>query len=489
MNTSDDLFKLIKAMSPTEKRYFKLYAASHMSTDNNCMHLFDILDKMKEYNYDKVKDKIKSQKYAKHLPATKYYLYKILLKSLRNYYSGKNDYFKLTENLDFVQILMNKNLLGSASIIIDNSKKIAGEIEQFNLLSEFQDSERKLVTMNFFSATDTKDKLLKLEKELSDTYAKTLNVQHYRANLNKMIGLDHNNPNNKEVINVLTENLKNKKYTVIDNAQSNNAQLYYFLHSIFCAIYNVGEISGKVEAKKLISFWEQVSPSYLNYNVSAYLYTINNIIGYLTRTGELKLVKQCLSNSEAMKKKVKLNLLQTSQWTSFYYKWIAEIYNETGEFEIGLEKIKNASEEINLWKSTASTLEIRTLDFYVGLLNMGNLNYKDASKIFYKITTDKNEDIFHLQSHAIILHLICQYEIGNVELIKKLAQRAEKKISKVSPHLISLITIAQFFSNTKLKHTKNDFKSLQHQLIVQSKNTNEPLSTLYNYEKWIKSKL
>lgn len=50
------LFKLIKSMTPSEKRYFKLFASNHRPTDTNkYFQLFDAIDAQKEYNDEALK--------------------------------------------------------------------------------------------------------------------------------------------------------------------------------------------------------------------------------------------------------------------------------------------------------------------------------------------------------------------------------------------------------------------------------------------------
>jgi hypothetical protein len=47
------LFELVKAMSKSEKRYFKLMSSRHtIGKENNYVRLFDYLDKQSEYDED-----------------------------------------------------------------------------------------------------------------------------------------------------------------------------------------------------------------------------------------------------------------------------------------------------------------------------------------------------------------------------------------------------------------------------------------------------
>ncbi len=85
MKPSNELFDLIKSLTKSEKRFFKLQSALQ-SGDKNYVRLFDLIDKMSEYDEENVKKTFKGEKFIKHLPSEKNHLYKLILKALRSYY-------------------------------------------------------------------------------------------------------------------------------------------------------------------------------------------------------------------------------------------------------------------------------------------------------------------------------------------------------------------------------------------------------------------
>ena len=85
MKPSNELFELIKSLTKSEKRFFKLQS-SLQSGDKNYIRLFDTIDKMSEYDEEEVKSAFKGEKFIKHLPSEKNHLYKVILKALRSFY-------------------------------------------------------------------------------------------------------------------------------------------------------------------------------------------------------------------------------------------------------------------------------------------------------------------------------------------------------------------------------------------------------------------
>ena len=75
MKPSTELFSLIKSLTKSEKRFFKLNS-SLQSGDKNYLKLFDYIEKQNSYNEEKLKNNFKGEKFILHLPSEKNHLYK-----------------------------------------------------------------------------------------------------------------------------------------------------------------------------------------------------------------------------------------------------------------------------------------------------------------------------------------------------------------------------------------------------------------------------
>ncbi len=109
MKPSNQLFDLIKSLTKSEKRFFKLQSALQ-SGDKNYVRLFDLIDKMNEYDEENVKKTFKGEKFIKHLPSEKNHLYKLILKALRSYYGETSVSSMLKQEIKNIEILYNKAL-------------------------------------------------------------------------------------------------------------------------------------------------------------------------------------------------------------------------------------------------------------------------------------------------------------------------------------------------------------------------------------------
>lgn len=98
----DDLFLLIQSLTPSEKRYFKLFAQRQGDDKQKVyMRVFDLIDEQEDlYDEELLKKKLKSKGDIKMLPQIKVYLFDLIVKSMRLYRSDKN---AATEVFDLIQ--------------------------------------------------------------------------------------------------------------------------------------------------------------------------------------------------------------------------------------------------------------------------------------------------------------------------------------------------------------------------------------------------
>lgn len=163
----DALFVLVKSLSKSEKRQFKLYVGRlGVNTDAKFLALFNLLDKMKGYD-EKV---ILGSGIVKKMQLSnlKAHLYRQILVSLRLNPVNQNIRVQIREQLDFATILYQKGLYKQSLKILDKAKAIAIENEEKNIAYEIVELE-KLIETQFItrSIPDRADELSIQAKQLS----------------------------------------------------------------------------------------------------------------------------------------------------------------------------------------------------------------------------------------------------------------------------------------------------------------------------------
>jgi hypothetical protein len=118
MEKTDALFLLVKSLTKSEKRQFKLYAGRlGGNSEKNFIALFSLLDKLDVFDEKQILSKTNIKK--QQLSNSKAHLYRQILVSLKLNPIHQNAKTQVREQLDFATILYNKGLYRQSLKILD----------------------------------------------------------------------------------------------------------------------------------------------------------------------------------------------------------------------------------------------------------------------------------------------------------------------------------------------------------------------------------
>ena len=175
----DNLFVLIKSLTKSEKRQFKLYVGRMDSNeDSKFLKLFNQLDKMSLYKDDVIiKKKIVSKLQLSNLKA---HLYKQILISLRLNPQHKNVKLHIRGQLDFATILYQKGLYKQSLKILDKAKSFALKYDENASAYEIVEFEKLIeslyVTRSLSNRTNELVSQTNHLKEQNDIYSNLSNI-------------------------------------------------------------------------------------------------------------------------------------------------------------------------------------------------------------------------------------------------------------------------------------------------------------------------
>jgi hypothetical protein len=152
MNASDELFQLIKSLTPSEKRYFKVYASKHViGKSNHYEKLFDAMDALpddKDYDEAAFKRSLRGKSYGKNLSDEKSHLREILLKSMRMYHAERTSKGRLVEMIHEISFLYSKGFVRQCHQQIERAMDYAEANEQHEEMLVLNDFLMKLYREN-----------------------------------------------------------------------------------------------------------------------------------------------------------------------------------------------------------------------------------------------------------------------------------------------------------------------------------------------------
>ncbi len=184
MKPSTELFSLIKSLTKSEKRFFKL-SSSLQSGDKNYLKIFDFIEGQSKYDEENLKNEFKKETFVKHLPSEKNHLYKLILKSLRSFYSEQSISSLLKQEIKNVEILYNKALYKECEKFVSRAKQMAKDHEKFYYWFELLSWEKKLLEEAYESGEFTAN-LDALVAEEEMVIAKLRNLAEYQVIYSKI---------------------------------------------------------------------------------------------------------------------------------------------------------------------------------------------------------------------------------------------------------------------------------------------------------------
>jgi len=380
----DNLFLLVKSLTKSEKRQFKLYVGRlGVNTDSKFLNLFNILDKASTYDEVSIlkTNVVKKQQLAN----VKAHLYKQILISLKLNPSHQNVRSQIREQLDFASILYHKGLYKQSLKILDKSKDIAIQNEEKNLAYEIVELE-KIIESQYItrSISGRADELTIQAKELSEANVITSKLSNLSLQLYGIF-LKTGYAKNEEEGNKITEyfNSRLPKYDIKDLGFREKLWLY--------------------KAYLWYSFLMQDFKNCYKYVES--LFFINNREKF-----ENALVKfESMVDDDSFSKDENVEAL------AFLYINLnrMNLYYIDGSFHEGLIEIPQIEEGLRLFKNRID--EHHTMTFYYKFASMhfGAGNNKECIHYLDKIISNRSltmrEDLLCFSR---VLNLVAHYEAG-----------------------------------------------------------------------------
>ncbi|MBF4464444.1 hypothetical protein [Flavobacterium sp. LC2016-12] len=490
----DFLFVLIKSLSKSEKRQFKIFA-SRLETSSNTkfIELFNILDKSETYDEKLI---LKSGIIKKvQLSNLKSYLYKQILVSIRLNIPSQNIRYQLREQIDFAVILYNKGLYKQSLKILDKTKILALENDEKYMAYEIVEFE-KLIESQYItrSIQGRADELVIQAKELNyrntiSSKLSNLSLQLYGIMLKT--GYVKSDEEYKYI-----DDYFNRHISKLDESKFGFREKYWFYNANLWRSFLVQDFlaSYKYAYKWVTLFYDNPNMIYLNpvfflkgnhyFLESLYMLKYqSNFKKYLTLLEETIADPKfpvndniaSLSFLYIYNNKLNLHILEGTFAESEYL--IPEI----------LEKIKIHSEHLD---------EHHEMLFYykIASIYFGNEKYNECILYLDKIINNKNLSMREdLMCFARLLSLIAHYELGKDYYLENHLKSTYKFLLKMNDlHEVQkeIIKFLRNLNNFYPADIKKEFIKMRVRFIELEKNTYEKRAFLYlDIISWLESKI
>ena len=492
---TEPVFQLIKSLTRSEKRHFRLFTNRQGSTDDlKFLQLFDALDGSETYEEAQVLAQVPALKRVQ-LANQKANLYKQLLSSLRVYHAGQNPDIQLHEQLDYARVLYNKGFYQQSLRMLERVKLAARQVEMPHIVLLALDFE-KLIESQYITRS-LKDRAETLATEAVDT-VEHLAKMHALSNASlRLYGLylkagHARNQADHEHIRAFfranlpaTEDLQGGFFEKLYFYQAH--VWYYSLNQDFRACYRY--------AQKWVDLFEK-APHMKDLQTMLYIKGLHNLLATLYNMLYYSKFMEVLRTLEEFAANQTRRSSPNTDILLFQYIYINKInaYFLEGRFTEGLEIIPELLENLEHYKTQLDMH--RTLVFYykIASLYFGSGEYGKAIEYLTLIIQHRDLSLREdLQCFARILNLIAHYEAGEdagLEYQIRSVYHFLGKMDDQQPMQVEIFRFLRSVGNIAPHEVRDAFGALKAKLMVIAAKPYESRPFLYlDIISWLESKI
>ncbi|MEZ4923034.1 MAG: hypothetical protein R2780_07695 [Crocinitomicaceae bacterium] len=419
MKPSTELFSLIKSLSKSEKRFFKLNSALQTG-DKNYLKIFDFIEKQKKYDEEALKDYFKDEIFIKHLPSEKNHLYKLLLKSLRAYYSDRTISSQLKQEIKNVEILYKKALYKECSKFVTRAKEVAKTYEKFYYWFELINWEKKLLEEAYESGEFGMD-LDELILEETEVIEKLRNLAEYHILYSKINyifrsgGFTRNEKEREVVAEIADYHLIKGKNTALSTRATT---ICYYIKGLCAASIRDYE-DALINFKKSKAVMD-ANPHIKDDLQTRYIQTLSFLMYCYIDSHNFDKAEDVVEQLKGLHNNKAYDSLDSEVrlFTSIYVGQM-QMYNREGEFQKTIDLIPEIEDGIEQFEGKINKEKLLLFTYNTAYAYFGIGNYKTALKYINEVLND-NEKMLRqdIYSFSRIFNLVIHFELDNHDFLE-----------------------------------------------------------------------
>ena len=490
----DNLFVLIKSLSKSEKRQFKLYVGRlGVNEDSKFLQLFNVLDKLATYDEAIILKRgiVKKQQ----LSNLKAHLYKQILISLRLNPSHQNIRIQIREQLDFATILYHKGLYKQSLKILDKAKALALANEEKNVAYEIIELEKVIESQYITrSISNRADELTIQAKDVSRQNvlaSKLSNLSLQLYGLFLKTGYVKNDEEFKRVTKYFNDRLPVFEISELGFREKlwlYKSYLWYsFLTQDFLSCYKY--------AKKWVDLFH-ANPSMIKLNPVFFLRGNQYLLEALFFIKHHKKFKEALTNLEQICSEAWFPKGDNVESLTFLYLYSNKfnLHFMEGTFREGLPLVDEALEGIQKHRSRLDEHHVMVFYYKIASLYFGIGENKKCIEFLEKIISNRSLEMREdLLCFSRILNLVAHYEAGldyNLDVLIKSTYKFLIKMEDLYEVQKEMIRFLRSLGDIYPHELKGEFIKLLKKLKEYEDHPYERRAFLYlDVISWLESKI
>lgn len=495
MKPSVELFKLIKSLTKSEKRFFKLSSALQ-SGDKNYVKLFDFIDAQSEYDEASLKKEFQNSTFIKHLSSEKNHLYKLILKSLRSYYSEESLSSILKQEIKNIEILYNKALYKECEKYIARAKKIAKETEKFYYWNEIISWEKKLKEEALEEGI-FEDDLINIIKEEEAVIDKLRNLAEYQIIYSKINhifrsgGFTRSELEESQVEEISDYHLIKGKNT----AKSTRASSMCYYIKGLCAATNRNYTDSYQFFNKTRDILDK-NPVIKQDLSTRYIQTLTYLLRCYIDGRKFKEAEKLIQDLINLRGTKGFNTINTEvRILSDAYFMELLLLQRQGKFKESINLIDSIDSFVTENRDIISKEQCILFKYYKSVSYFAVGEFKKALSFINEVLNDNEQNLRQdIYSFARIFNLVLHFELENYDFTEYVIKSLNRYLSKhgrdYATEILLIKTIRKLSKNILPEEQEIIFRSLEKELKKLFNDHHERvIQEYFDLMAWVKSKL
>lgn len=491
------LFELIKSMTKSEKRYFKVLSSRHtIGEENNYVVLFDYIDQMDWYNEETIHDHFKGEAFLNRFTITKKRLYDHILNALDAYHADKSQTAQLLKQVHSAEILFNKSLYDQCRRVLNSAEKQAEKLQNELVLAIILDQKKRL-----FETAGYEDSSVKEEQEVISKYASTLQKMTYinelwsiKSKLFRQI-VTRGIARTKE-----DENCYNEICAPINEVlklnELNVEGIYLINHIRSAHKYAIGELEQSYHFlnKNLDHF--EINEVFRIQEPQKYLSVLTNAIYIADRLGKHNAALQLLTRLKTEVNRIDLSPDLEVKVFATQESIQLSLDMRMGRIDDIVKRTEHIKDRLRTYNDKINPARKAFVQYKLALASFVNGDHssclKTLNEIIHDSSSHSNEELINF---SFILELLCLQELSKEDLLAyklKSFERFMKKNSRFQKIEGTLIVFLRSWLKLDSHHDRLDELEKFYSSILQFKEeetTSESILEYFDFLAWSKSKL
>lgn len=414
------LFDLIKSMSKSEKRYFKLMSSRHtIGGENNYVRLFDYLDKQTEYSEKEIFSHFEKEAFINRFSITKKRLYDHILAALDSFHSSSSVEAQLHKQLHAADILFEKSLYDQCRRVLRSAEKVAEKHDLPAILLMISYKKKRLSeTMGYLKVTGKDidkmlDRDLNFSKSIEDYNRLWAMKSQLFAHLSKK-GVARSKEET-DAYSQICQMVLSEDYSP-HTLTFEGKHLYH--HVLSAYYYATGQLEKSLDQLEVNLGTTDQSTLAKKMEANKYISALTNAIYIADKIGNHRKSTQYLNELKKFGSTLAANEDLSIKLFSSVSSIELSMYLRKGDFQNATSSADKIEKELEHYDEKIVPIRRAFLEFKIAVVNMGTGNFSEALKWINRILNDSNldkkEDIIGFTQ---LLELLVHIELNHNNLL------------------------------------------------------------------------